>query len=166
MSITIHKQTANTSTWLVALLLALGGCASNLITADQALVLSSGQGLAAVVLDTLDPITQVILAPVSNKGGELSIPAVPVGRHLFLLAAPAGRYCIHQFHYDTLNFKAVNDSLCFDVAAGHISYSGDFAPRVVDGTVVLERNDNYQDFISLLQTAYPRAAAGIPIAPR
>jgi len=150
----------------MALLCALNACASNLIVADQVPTLPPGTGIAAVVLDTADPISQVLLVPAAGQGGKLSIPTAAAGRTLYLLVAPAGRYCMHQFHFDALVFAARSDTSCFDVQAGAISYSGDFAPRVVDGTVVIEQNDNYQAFMQLLQAGYPKLAAKIPVVPR
>ena len=118
--------------------LALSACASLAPLAhDGPVQLAPNQGLAAVVIDTLDPLTDVEGESRNGRGPKLLVASVPEGRDVFLFPVPAGTYCMTRFKYSTLSLSGPNGVLgCFQVRAGELSYSGTLAPRVEDGKPV------------------------------
>ena len=53
----------------VALLVTLSACGTEPIQQDQPIMLAAGQGLAAVVFDTKDPLTDVVIESSDTKLG-------------------------------------------------------------------------------------------------
>lgn len=122
--------------------------------------LGKGEGLAAVMMDTADPLSEVFIRPAGGNGTALEIPSIPVGQNVYLFKAPAGNYCFQQFHYgDILFFGRGADLDCFNVPAGELGYSGDLAPRVVNGQVIIHQNYDFDAFQRLLKKQYPQIAA-------
>ena len=146
--------------------LLLTGCASlTPLSHDGPVHLTPNQGLAALVIDTLDPLTDVEVEP-RSAGPRLAVPSVPVGRDVYLFPVPAGTYCMTRFKYSTLSLSGPNGVLgCFAVRAGQLSYSGTLAPRVEDGTPVTHQVQDPQGFRILLQQQYPQVAKQFPATP-
>jgi|GEM_PF-5618676 len=139
---------------LTALLLA--GCGVDPVQQDQPIYLQPGQGMMAVVMDTLDPITHVIIEPEDSAGAKINIPSVPAGMNVYLYPVPAGSYCFTEFQYANLHFKSVKEhETCFLVKAGELGYSGNLAPRVEGGRVYSHQNMYLEGFRTLMQQRYP-----------
>ena len=140
----------------LALLAALNACGTAPIQHDQAVHLQAGQGLMAVVMDTLDPITQVIIGPKQKDGATIDIPSVPAGLNVYLYPVPAGDYCFVAFQYASWHFTSDPDHpLCFQVKAGELGYSGSLAPRVEGGRVISHQDMDLEGFRTLLAEHYP-----------
>lgn len=129
---------------------------------DGPVHLAPDQGLAALVIDTLDPLTEV---EVRRRGGgrELMVASVPVGRDVYLFPVPAGSYCLTRFKYGNLSLAGSNGVQgCFTVRAGQLNYSGTFAPRVEEGKPVTHQVQDPPGFRILLQQQYPQVAQQFP----
>lgn len=147
----------------MVLLAALAACGSAPLALDQPLQLRPGQGLAAVMLDTLDPLTQVSLEPRSPDGIKLIIPAAPAGKSLYLFPAPAGHYCLVSYHYGRYTLTGGGEGFgCFDVVSGKLVYGGTLAPRVEESKVVTHLVMDAAGFRALLQKLYPSVAGQFP----
>jgi len=153
----------------------LGGCAvlssQPPITPGQSVQLQPGEGIAALTMDTLDPVTQVLLAPTDGKGPTLDLPSMPAGRTLALFAAPTGVYCLKQFFYGRYRFFSKTLELgCFQVTAGHISYSGSIKPTAGrdpstgEDTALIDQVYEPAVFLALLKQQYPQLLAAYPTA--
>lgn len=146
--------------------LLLSACAGlSPMSHDGPVHLASGQGLAALVIDTLDPLTDVEVEP-RGGGPKLKVTSVPVGRDVYLFPVAAGTYCMVRFKYSNLSLAGSNGMLgCFPVRAGELSYSGTLAPRVEDGKPVTHQVQDLPGFRILLQQQYPQVAKQFPPAP-
>lgn len=145
------------------LLLGLAACSVAPLQRDQPVQLSQGQGLAAVMLDTFDPLTLVSIEPHTAGGAHFSIPAVPIGKNIYLFAVPAGHYCFTSYRYAHWVMYGKGGELgCFDVPAGGLGYSGTFAPRVENGKVVTHQVMDPAGFRALLTALYPVIAKQFP----
>jgi len=145
------------ATWLAALLC---GCATAPLPQDQRVTLRPDQGLAAVMIDSLDPITQVTF---QGGGSKLVVASVLPGIRLYLFPTRAGRYCLTHFHYANFDFAAEGSlQQCFQVTAGKLSYSGTLAPRVEDDKPVTRQVQDPQGFRVLLEQQYPTVAKQFP----
>lgn len=159
------RRTASSSRFAAAalLLLALAACASAPLAQDQSVTLYPDQGLAAVMIDTLDPLSQVTF---QGAGAKLIVAVVPAGIGLYLFPVRAGRYCMTHFHYANFDFAAEDGAQqCFRVKAGQLSYSGTLAPRVEDGKPVTRQVQDPQGFRVLLEQQYPTVAKQFPAPP-
>jgi len=150
----------------IALLLSsalLVACAVAPLPQDQPVHLKPGQGLAALMVDTLDPLTEVEVE--SRSGGpKLMVAAVPVGINIYLFPVPAGTYCMTRFRYGSLTLSGTTGALgCFPVHAGQLSYSGTMAPRVEDGKAVTHQVQDPQGFRTVLSQHYPQIARQFPV---
>jgi hypothetical protein len=143
----------------------LSACATAPLPQDQSVTLWPDQGLAAVMIDTLDPISQVTFQQ-QGGGGKLIVAAVPPGIGLYLFPTRAGRYCMTRFYYANFDFAADKGALqCFQVLAGKLSYSGTLAPRVEDGKPVTRQVLDPQGFRVVLEQRYPTVAKQFPAPP-
>lgn len=146
-----------------AMLLGLAACGVAPIQQDQPVHLQPGQGLMAVMLDTLDPLSQVIIDPGASGGANFRISAVPIGKSIYLFAAPAGHYCFTRYRYGRWEMYGKGGELgCFDVPAGGLGYSGTLAPRVENGRVVTHQVMDAAGFRTLLTALYPVIARQFP----
>lgn len=143
---------------LVSLLCA---CAAAPLPQDQPVTLARDQGLAAVMLDTLDPLTQVTFQQ-QGGGRKLVVPVVPAGINIYLFPTRAGRYCMTRFHFASFDFTTQGVQECFQVSAGQLSYSGTLAPRVEAGRPVTHQVMDPQGFRVLLGEHYPSIARQFP----
>lgn len=141
---------------LAAMLLALlCACGIEPIQQDQPIVLAAGQGLAAVVFDTADPLTQIMLESTDTK---LTIPSAPAGISLYLFQVPAGSYCFTRFQFGRWNFYAKDKREqmgCFEVKAGQLGYGGTLAPRVVNGEVMTHQEVDMEKLRTQMNQQYP-----------
>ena len=145
---------------LAACLLLVACSSVQPIQQDQPILLSKGDGLAAVVMNAEDPLTEVFVKPAASGGSAMEIPSVPVGRTLYLFEVKAGNYCFQQFHYGQIEFFGQGaDVTCFVVPAGQIGYSGDLMPRINNGQVYVHQDYDFDSFRALLQRNYPKIAA-------
>jgi hypothetical protein len=143
----------------------LCACAVSPLPQDQVVTLSSGQGLAAVMIDTLDPLNQVTFQQ-PGGGGKLVVAVAPAGINIYLFPARAGRYCMTGFQFANFDFSArVGARECFQVSAGQLSYSGTLAPRVEEGRPVTHQVMDQQGFRVLLGERYPTVARQFPAPP-
>ena len=141
------------------------------IAPGQNLKLQSGEGIAALLMDTQDPVTQVLLEPINSNGPMLDLPSMPAGRTLALFAVPAGVYCLKQFSYGRYRFFSKTPEIgCFQVSAGRISYSGNIRPSAgrdpETGRDAALVDQIYQpdDFMDLLKKQYPQLMSSYPTA--
>ncbi len=130
---------------------------------DQAVQLPAGDGLAAVTLDTLDPLDHVAIAD-AHGFTRLEIVSVPVGQHIYLFPVPVGEYCLTRFQFRQWTFtsKKGSEPTCFKVKAGALSYSGTLAPRVEGETIVNHQVQDPAGFRIMLQQQYPAVAREFP----
>lgn len=142
----------------------LCACAVAPLPQDQAVTLAKDQGLAAVMIDTLDPLTEVTFQQ-QGTGRKLVVAAVPAGINIYLFPTRSGPYCITGFHFANLDFKVRGAPECFQVSAGQLSYSGTLAPRVEEGRPVTHQVMDPQGFRVLLGEQYPTVARQFPAPP-
>lgn len=153
----------------------LSGCASVggqlPIAPGQAVQLQPGEGIAALLMDTYDPVSQVRLESPDDKNPTLVLPSMPAGRALALFEVPAGIYCLKQFNSGRFQFRSRSfDVGCFHVSAGHISYSGNMVPtddpHPTSGAHGALTDQQYQPtvFLALLKQQYPQLMAAYPTA--
>lgn len=164
----------------IALLLSGSGCllsgcatlsAQAPIYPGQSVQLQPGEGVAALLMDTLDPVTQVLVVSTDDKGPTLDLPSMPAGRTLALFTAPAGTYCLKQFFYGRYHFRSKKLELgCFQVSAGHISYSGSIKPTAGrdpatgEDAALVDQTYEPSVFLALLKQQYPQMMAAYPTA--
>jgi len=139
----------------------LSACAEAPLAQDQPVTLARDQGLAAVMLDTLDPLTQVTFEQLGG-GRKLVVAQVPAGINIYLFPTRAGRYCMTHFHFASFDFTTQGEPECFQVSAGQLSYSGTLAPRVEAGRPVTHQVMDSQGFRVLLGEHYPSVAREFP----
>lgn len=141
------------------------------ITPGQSVQLQPGDGIAALLMDTLDPVTQVLLVSTDGKGPTLDLPSMPAGRTLALFEVPAGTYCLKQFSYGRYRFFSKKLELgCFQVTASHISYSGSIKPTAGrdpatgEDVAMVDQTFEPTTFLALLKQQYPQLLAAYPTA--
>jgi hypothetical protein len=145
--------------------MALGACALAPLPKDQRVDLASGQGLAAVMIDALDPLSQVTFQQ-PGGGAKLIVAAAPAGINIYLFPTRAGRYCLTRFDFASIDFSAQEGvQECFEVTAGKLTYSGTLAPRVEDGKPVTHQVMDELGFRTLLGERYPEVARQFPPPP-
>jgi hypothetical protein len=78
------------------------------------------------------PVTQLEIEPEEGTGKALVVPAVKDYSQIYLIPAPAGRYCFESFKVGKRAFfaKTGRGGGCFEVRAGYISFSNPFAPSM------------------------------------
>ncbi|HEX4300073.1 MAG TPA: hypothetical protein VH327_04315 [Gammaproteobacteria bacterium] len=137
-------------------LAALSACGTEPIQQDQPIVLAAGQGLAAVVFDTKDPLTDVVIESSDTK---LGITNVPVGTNLYMFQVPAGSYCFTKFYVSSWIFHARDkQGQCFEVKAGELGYGGVLAPRAENGEVMTHRDMDLDVLREQMRAHYPIVA--------
>ena len=146
------------------LVLLLCACTTAPLAQDQAVTLARDQGLAAVMIDTLDPLTEVTFQQ-QGGGRKLVVAAVPAGIDIYLFPTRAGRYCMTHFHFASFDFTTQGAPECFQVSAGQLSYSGTLAPRVENGKPVTRQVQDLPGFRILLQQQYPQVAKQFSVIP-
>ncbi|HEX2667191.1 MAG TPA: hypothetical protein VHP13_02355 [Gammaproteobacteria bacterium] len=129
--------------------------------------LQPNEGIAAVVMDTLDPVSQIHLIPIDGNGKGLNLPSMPAGKSLALFQVPAGTYCLQEFQFGRWHFFARSGVRlgCFQVPEGRIAYSGNLQPRAGDDDNAYVRQEySPRQFLATLQSQYPSLAAAYPTA--
>lgn len=163
---------------VVGLAALLCGCGLAPIDDDQAVTLGPDQGIAAVVLDALNPISQFTIESTDPKGATIKVPSAPIGVSLYLFVVPAGRYCVSRYSVGMTNIRTDSPGHgdCFDVVAGKIAYSGNLAPRAFNSGGTWVRNElvgydirtlqnfEWPQFEKKLRDEHPVLAAKYPIA--
>lgn len=151
---------------LAAAILPICGCGVAPIERGDAVTLGPTEGIAAVVIDTLDDVTQLEVDGTDKGGVELKIPSAPKGVDMYVFAAPAGTYCLANFHYGRILIfmKDQKHGVCFDVIPGKIAYSGNIAPRAFgEGRIITAQNYQWGWFESALNKDYPKLTAAYPV---
>jgi|SRR5579863_4458 len=143
----------------------LAGCGIDPVQPNQDVAMAANYGIAAVVLDTLDPVNNFYIKSADDpKAPEIEVTRVQPGVTLFVYDVPAGSYCV--VHYQIANFNIdQNDPThgsCFDVVAGKVAYSGNLAPRGHNGKIYIYQNYDWLAFEKMLKEQYPKLAS-IPI---
>jgi hypothetical protein len=144
----------------------LGACGISPIQKNQSIQLEPNEGIAAVVIDALDDLNNISITGTDKNGKTLTISKSPKGVHLYIFKVPAGTYCLNRYYYGfteiVMNDQEHGD--CFDVIAGKIAYSGNFAPRAYDRyRVMTEQNYDWKWFESVIKEEYPNLIAQYPI---
>lgn len=153
------------------------GCGLAPVQKGQQITLGPNEGIAAVVMDTLNPLTQVTIDGTDPNGATMKIPATPVGVNMYLFVVPAGHYCLSRYAVGmsevTMDDKLHGD--CFDVISGKIAYSGNFAPRAFSNsgtwvgsslqgyTIKTLQNFEWDTFQKELKDQYPDLVAKYPV---
>ena len=149
----------------ISCLMLLCACATAPMPQDQVVTLARDQGLAAVMIDTLDPLTEVTFQQ-AGGGRKLVVATVPAGINIYLFPTHVGRYCMTHFHFASFDFTTQGAPECFQVSAGQLNYSGTLAPRVEEGRPVTHQVMDWQGFRVLLGERYPTVARQFPAPPR
>jgi hypothetical protein len=138
---------------ITVVMLTLCACGTEPIQQDQPIVLAAGQGLAAVVFDTKDPLTDVV---VESSDTKLGITSVPIGTNLYPFQVPAGSYCFTRFYVGRWSFHALDkQGQCFEVKAGELGYAGALAPRAENGEVMTHQEMDLDVLRKLMRAQYP-----------
>jgi hypothetical protein len=132
---------------------------------DQVIILGPNEGIAAVVTYVYQPVTQLAIEPEQSSGKALVIPNVQAYSQIYLIPAPAGRYCFGSFRVGKMAFFAKNGhgGGCFEVRAGYVSFSNPFAPSMLDsaqGVAVMEGDTSPE---AMLRERYPLVAKRYPL---
>ena len=142
-------------------------CSTAQIKPGQAVQLKPGEGIAAVVIDSTDPIGDIQFQSRDNPDNQIRIAGLDnPGVNLFLFAVPAGTYCESVFHYGDWKFtpEGRENARCFDVLAGRTAYSGNLAPRAFgDRDVRMMQNYTWTQFENQMKRDYPDLVAKYPI---
>jgi TPR repeat protein len=140
----------------------LVGCGTTPVEHDQAIVLAPNQGIAAIVTDLGEDITQVHIEPAPDSLGKtLLIPDVAYGPQIYLFPTEAGTYCFMSFNQGRSRyFPTGSDGGCFEVHAGTISLTSTFAPS--GGIIPLGGWSSF-DPKDLLRKKYPVVAQQFPL---
>jgi hypothetical protein len=139
----------------------LAGCGGmDSVKPDQDVTLQPGHGIAAVVMDTLDPLNAVSIKSPDNKDVELEISHVDVGVHMSVFVVPAGSYCLTKFFTGSYVFTQDDQThgICFDVVPGKVAYSGNLAPRAYGQNTRTDQNYNWPAFEKMFKEQYPKLA--------
>ncbi|HSC48010.1 MAG TPA: hypothetical protein VLG68_07980 [Gammaproteobacteria bacterium] len=140
----------------------LTGCGLDPVQPDQDTNLQPDQGIAAVILDTLDPLNAIYIKSADNNSAPtIEINHVDIGVHLFAFVVPAGSYCITRYSFGNyyITQSDPKHGVCFDVIAGKVAYSGNLAPRVHGGGIYVDQNYDWPGFKKMFKEQYPKLAA-------
>lgn len=149
----------------VAVLLMLNGCGVDAVKPGQAVALKPDQGIAAVVIDTLDPLDNITFgSPDDSNAPDIVIAGVQPGKTMFVYVVPAATYCVMSFNFGRYRFiaKDLKHGTCFDVIAGKVAYSGNIGPRVYNRQVLTGQTYNWVAFRKQLKQEYPNLS-GYPV---
>lgn len=147
------------------LLMSLAGCGLDPVQPDQAITLQPDQGIAAVVIDSLDPLNAIYIKSADNdRAPMIEIQHVDAGIHLFVFILPPGNYCVTRFSYRNYRITQSDPKhgVCFYVIVSKIAYSGNLAPRAYNGEVYVDQNYEWSAFQKTLRDQYPKLA-GYPV---
>lgn len=139
---------------LVILMAALLGCASTGELANKPVQLQPGEGIAAIVLDAPNRITQIKYEAKDANGGGFEVPDTQGGPSLYLVPVQAGRYCLQHFRYWRTIFDSVRDLGCFTAVAGKITYAGTIVPSPNLSGAQTDQQFNPAQFHAMLHQQY------------
>jgi hypothetical protein len=147
--------------------LLLTGCATDQVQPDQGITLKPGEGIAAVVFDTLDVLSVVTLKSPDKDGVEIDVGNVGKGVTMFVYAVPAGTYCLTRFTTGFYRFYQDDPThgICFDVVAGKVAYSGNLAPRAYGHDTRTDQNYYWPVFEKSFKQEYPKLAQYAIVTP-
>lgn len=151
-------------TLTLALVVGVAGCATTHELTDTPVTLQPHQGIAAVVLNAPNRITQITFTAKDPGGSDFEVPDTQGGPSLYLVPVVAGRYCLKHFRYWRAVFNSVQDLGCFTVIAAHITYTGDLVPSQELSGAILDQQYNPDGFLTMLHQQYPVIAKLYPIA--
>lgn len=155
----------------------LAGCGLAPIDKRQSVSLGPNEGIAAVVTDSLNTLSQVTIEGTDPNSASMKISMAPVGVSMYLFVVPAGHYCLTQYSVG-MSLVEMDDKLhgdCFDVVAGKIAYSGNLAPRAFSSSgtwgknglegynIKTLQNFEWDAFQKKLKEEYPAVAAKYPV---
>jgi len=142
----------------------MAGCASTSELTDKPIQLQPDQGIAAIVLDAPNRITQISFVAKDPGGTDFEVPDTQGGPTLYMVPVKAGRYCLKHFRYWRVIFNSKQDLGCFTVIAGHITYSGDLVPSPSPMGATLDQEFIPTTFTDMLHKQYPLLAGMYPAA--
>ena len=150
--------------WCIGLFLSMGtvllaGCGgTDTVQPDQTVVLQPGDGIAAVVFDTVDQLTAVSIDSADHKDAGIGISFIDKGVHLYVFVVPAGSYCLTHFNTGFYRFTQNDQThgVCFDVVPGKVAYSGNLAPGDYNGEVMTAQNYEWPAFEKMFKEQYPK----------
>src|SRR5574337_777381 len=142
----------------------LCGCASTSELANKPVQLQPGQGIAAIVLDAPNRITQIKYTAKGANGSGFEVPDTKGGPSLYLVPVQAGRYCLQHFRYWRTIFDSVQDLGCFTAVAGQITYAGTIVPSPYLSGAQTDQQFNPSEFEAMLHPQYPVIAGLYPVA--
>jgi hypothetical protein len=143
--------------------LLLAGCgATDPVQPDQDVTLPKGVGIAAVVINSRDPLTGVTFRSRDYPdAAPLQVGGVDRGITLRVFLLPAGSYCAAAFGYRDVLLKerGSDHEVCFDVIPGKVAYSGDIGPRGDDqNRILMFQRYNWPAFEKMFKEQYPKLA--------
>jgi len=140
----------------------LAGCgATDPVQPDQELTLPPGNGIAVVVVDSLDPLNGITLKSPDHKDApDLEVGHVDKGVTMRVYVLPAGSYCVFSFFFGIHQFKEKDPDhdVCFDVIAGIVAYSGNIGPRSNGSSksATMMQHYDWKVFESAFKVGYPK----------
>ena len=156
----------NTAGFILTILgaLLMAGCASTSELVDKPIQLQADQGIAAIVLDAPNRITQISFVAKDPGGTDFEVPDTQGGPTLYMVPVEAGRYCLMHFRYWNMIFKSKQDLGCFTAIAGHITYAGTLVPSPSPMGATLDQEFIPTIFADRLHQQYPVLAGMYPLA--
>ena len=162
---------------VIAVGVSVSGCGTATIEKGQQITLGPNEGIAAVVMDALNPLSQITFEGTDKGGTTIKIPSAPIGVTMYLFAVPAGHYCLSRYAAGMTEITSTDQENgdCFDVVAGKIAYSGNLAPRAFNSSGTWIRNQlvgydirtlqnfEWAAFEKRMQDEYPDLVAKYPI---
>ena len=138
-------------------------CASTSELTDKPVQLQPGQGIAAIVLDAPNRITQIKYVAKDPGGSSFEVPDTQGGPSLYLVPVRAGRYCLQHFRYWRTIFESVQDLGCFTAVAGKITYAGTIVPSPSLSGAQTDQQFNPEEFDSMLHQKYSVIVGMYPV---
>jgi len=121
--------------------------------------LAAGEGHLALVFDSLNEIRDLRLTPRHALSTALALDLVPAGVTAHWFRMPAGDYCVESLRAGRISYKRRPEdfALCFEVAAGALTYPGHITPRGGgERDAVLSIAVKVPEFVARLRTERPQ----------
>jgi len=115
------------------------------------IVLADNEGFMGLVINTLDPLTNIQLRHVQTKK-EFYVGGADKGVSVLLLQLMEGEYCLVGFDVYDFRMDYEDQGFCTYIEAGELNYFSEFLIRDPLTTGV----SNYQRFVKLLGRQHPR----------
>ena len=136
---------------LLSLLLTACGSQQRIKPDSDSVALTDTEGYMGIVINTLDPLTNIQLRNVESKK-EFYVGGAKKGVSVLLLQLEEGEYCLVGFDVYDFRMDYVDKGFCTYIEAGEMNYFSEFLvrdPMTVGVT-------NYQRFVELLGRQYPK----------